>query len=248
LDLTAADYCRILEDYLCRKNDGHLVRIVGPAFEQICGWAERGVPLAIAQRGIDRYFERYYAKGPRRRPVRIEFCEADVLDLFDQWRRAVGVAAAEPAGGRPGTRAAGQEGEAPVAAAEPTRRQHSLPAHLDRVIAQLTALRGGADRSLDDLLDAIVRELDASRAAGRGPRGAAREALLQRLADLDRTLVEAARSHLDPSTRQRLTADADAELSPFRARMAADAYERARAACLDRAIRERLRLPVLTFD
>ena len=45
----------------------------------------------IAQRGIDRYFERYYAKGPRRRPVRIEFCEADILDAFDQWRRAVGI-------------------------------------------------------------------------------------------------------------------------------------------------------------
>ena len=44
-------------------------------------------------RGIDRYFERYYAKGPRRRPVRVEFCEADVLDVFDEWRRAVGVTA-----------------------------------------------------------------------------------------------------------------------------------------------------------
>ena len=33
------DYCRQVEAYLCRKNDGHLVRIVGPAFEQVCGWA-----------------------------------------------------------------------------------------------------------------------------------------------------------------------------------------------------------------
>ena len=85
------DYCRQLETYLCRKNDGHLIRIVGPAFEQVCGWAARGIPLKIAMRGIDRYFERYYAKGPRRRPVRIEFCEADVLDVFDEWRKSVGV-------------------------------------------------------------------------------------------------------------------------------------------------------------
>ena len=87
-------YCREVEAYLCRKNDGHLIRIVGPAFEQVCGWAARGVPLNVVNRGIDRYFERYYAKGPRRRPVRIEFCEADVLDVFDEWRRAVGVARA----------------------------------------------------------------------------------------------------------------------------------------------------------
>jgi hypothetical protein len=73
-------YCREVEAYLCRKNDGHLIRIVGPAFEQVCGWATRGIPVKIVFRGIDRYFDRYYAKGPRRRPVRVEFCEADVLE------------------------------------------------------------------------------------------------------------------------------------------------------------------------
>src|SRR5688572_23605274 len=97
VDLSTESYCRQVEAYLCRKNDGHLVRIVGPAFEQVCGWATRGVPLTIAQRGIDRYFDRYYARGPRRRPVRIEFCEADVLDVFDEWRRAVGVPAVQTA-------------------------------------------------------------------------------------------------------------------------------------------------------
>jgi len=90
------EYCRQLEAYLCRKNDGHLIRIVGPAFEQVCGWSTRGIPLKLAMRGIDRYFERYYAKGPRRRPVRVEFCEPDVLDVFDEWRRAVGVGSAPP--------------------------------------------------------------------------------------------------------------------------------------------------------
>jgi hypothetical protein len=90
--MDASDYCREIEAYLCRKNEGHLIRIVGPAFEQVCGWANLGVPLKVAFRGIDQYCERYYAKGPRRRPVRIEFCEADILDLFDAWRRAIGVA------------------------------------------------------------------------------------------------------------------------------------------------------------
>src|SRR3989304_1332087 len=94
-----AEYCREIEAYLCGKNEGHLVRIVGPAFEKVCGWAQQGVPLKGACRGIDRYCERYYAKGPKRRPVRIEFCEADILDAFDDWRRAVGVTSAT--GGAP---------------------------------------------------------------------------------------------------------------------------------------------------
>src|SRR5678816_2148942 len=128
------DYCRDLESYLCRNNDGHLIRIVGPAFEQVCGWAARGIPLKLAMRGIDRYFERYYAKGSRRRPVRIEFCEADVLDVFDEWRRSVGVGAA---------------GES--LAAEGNR--NSLPAHLERVIARLATLRARGDRALDAVFD-----------------------------------------------------------------------------------------------
>ena len=83
--------CREIETYLCRRNAGHLIRIVGPAFERVRGWAEVGVPLQVFVRGIDRKLERYRAAGQTRRPLRIEYCEADVLDVFDEWRRAVGV-------------------------------------------------------------------------------------------------------------------------------------------------------------
>lgn len=250
MGLTEETYCRQLEAYLCRKNDGHLVRIVGPAFEQVCGWAERGVPLTIAQRGIDRYFERYYAKGPRRRPVRIEFCEADVLDVFDEWRRAVGVpdapASLEPVDAAAGADAAGGAGAGADGAHH--RRSASLPSHLERVIARLTALRAGEDRSLDAVLDGIVRELDAARATARGLRGQARDAFLERLAVLDRTLMDAARETADASQREQLAAVAEAELASFRTRMAPAAFQRAVAVSIDRGLRERLRLPTLTFE
>ncbi len=84
-------FCREVEAHLCRVNGGHLVRIVGPAFELVSGWAKEGMPLRIVLHGVDRTVTRLTAKGPRRRPVRIEFCEADVRDAYDQWRRAVGV-------------------------------------------------------------------------------------------------------------------------------------------------------------
>jgi len=226
-------YCRAVEAYLCRKNDGHLIRIVGPAFEQVCGWATRGIPIDLVNRGIDRYFERYYAKGPRRRPVRIEFCEADVLDVFDEWRRAVGVARTE---------LPDQAGE------EPARKQGTLPAHLERVVARLTTLRGGEDRRLDALLDEIVREVDAARGGARSLRGEARAGLVERLRVLDARLVETARGVCDAPTLQRLEADADRELAPFRRRMAADAYAQSKQLCVDRLIREQLRLPTIAFE
>jgi hypothetical protein len=227
-------YCRAVEAYLCRKNDGHLIRIVGPAFEQVCGWAAKGVPIKVAHRGIDRYFERYYAKGPRRRPVRIEFCDADVLDVFDEWKRAVGVARRVP------DETAEEEG-AP-------RKHGTLPAHLERLVARLTALRAGEDRRLDGVLDDVVREVDAARGRSKGLRGDARAALLERLRALDARLVEAARDVCDQPTVQQLDADADRELAPFRQRMPAEAYAHSKHACVDRLVREHFGLPTIAFD
>jgi len=227
----AETYCRAVEAYLCRKNDGHLIRVVGPAFEQVCGWATKGIPIKIVHRGIDRYFERYYAKGPRRRPVRIEFCEADVLDVFDEWKRAVGVARLDTAVDE-----------------EPGRKQGTLAAHLERLVARLTALRAGADRRLDPVLDEIVRELDAATAGSKHLRGEVRAALLERLRALDARLLQSARDSCDRPTLQRFDGDADRELAPFRQRMPAQAYAQSKRLCVDRLIREHLRLPVIAFD
>ena len=238
-DSDFASYCRQLEAYLCRKNDGHLIRIVGPAFEQVQGWAARGVPVKVAERGIDRYFERYYAKGARRRPVRIEFCEADVLDVFDEWRRAVGVPIRDAAADD--TPAAEGEHDEP-------RRHGSLTAHLDRTIARLTAVRAGEDRSLDEPVDRLVRELDTARAGARGLRGENRVAFLERLRVLDSELLDAARARFDAQMLQQLAAEADAELAPFRDRMPREAFEQSRRAAVDRLIRERRRLPVISFE
>ena len=92
-----SEYCRAIEAHLCRKNDGHLIRIVGPSFEIVAAWATEGIPLKVALAGMDRTFERYYRKGPRRRPVKIDFCDADVRDVFDEWRRATGATAGSAA-------------------------------------------------------------------------------------------------------------------------------------------------------
>lgn len=231
-------YCRDIEAYLCRKNDGHLIRITGPAFEHVQGWAHQGVPLKIAEAGIDRYFERYYRKGPRRRPVRIEFCEADVLDAFDDWRRAVGITrvVADSPGGPD------VEEPAPL-----TPKRRSLAAQIERAITGLTILRGSdrAGAAIGPALDAAVRALDALRAEAGRARGDARDELLQRLAQVDSELVAAASSSLGDADRASLEKEADAELAPFRARMAADAFAASRRAAIDRLVREHYGLPPL---
>jgi hypothetical protein len=229
--VTPDEYCREIEAYLTRKNDGHLIRIVGPSFERVRTWAERGVPLKVAFAGIDRRFERYYAKGPRRRPMHVDHCEPDVLEAFDAWRRAVGVTAGLSI--------------ASDAESKPKGRD-SLATSLERAVARLTALRGGAAPPIpSDVLSEVVAELDPLVAAARTARGPARETLTSRLADVDRHLLDAARSHVDATVLAELKAQATADLQPFAERMPAAAWQQAIASAVDRALRDRLGLPAL---
>lgn len=237
------EYCREIEAYLCRKNDGHLIRIVGPSFERVSSWATEGIPLKVAFGGIDRYFTRYYARGPRRRPVRIDFCEADVLDVFDEWRRATGVRGTAAVSSGPPREPAG-------ALEESARRRPTLPVHLDRVIARLTLLRGGWRNSatLEAVLDRAVRELDAVRAKAKQIRGQQRVDLLEHLVELDREVLRALRDAQSTETLSALQREAEEELEPFRPRMAEAVFRTALEACVDRLIRERAGLPQIALE
>src|SRR5262249_31940850 len=181
--------------------------------------------------GIDRYFERYYRQGPRRRPVKIDFCDADVLDVFDEWRRAIGVSQ-----------------QSTVDSRQSNSRQ-SLPEHLERAVMRLSSARakGTVGDDFDTLIDAVSRELDEARASARGVRGEARQALIDRLAALDADLLRQARSTIDERTRAELAREAESDLAAFRVSMPPDAFTRAREAAIDRLVRERLGLPTIVF-
>lgn len=235
--MTPDQYCRAIEDHLTRKNDGHLIRIVGPAFELVRGWAEQGIPFKVASHGIDRAFERYHAKGARRRPLRVEFCKDDVLDAFDQWRRAVGV------------RGIAEDEAVP-------RRREGLATHISRAIARLTALRGGATtadgraplRLADDVLEEVVRALDGLAAGAERARGETRERILADLTALDTRLIDAARAAAGEEVIAELGTQAEEDLRPFRDRMPADAWRQARAAAHTRLLRDRAQLPSLAGE
>jgi hypothetical protein len=230
------EYCREVESYLCRKNDGHLIRIVGPSFERVCSWAARGIPYKIACQGIDRYFVRYYAKPGRRRPVQIDFCENDVLEAFDTWRRAVGVRL-------PGA-------EAGVEDATARQRKQSLPEHLDRVCERITNRRAGINPlppEYDRVLEEITNEVSVFRDLPSPIRGDTRERVVTRLAELDRMMLAVARAHADPSALQHIIDDAVEQLRPFRERMPEESYERALHAAVDNLLREGEKLPAVAF-
>ena len=239
--IDVSEYCRDLETHLCRKNDGHLIRIVGPSFEIVSRWAATGVPLKVAMSGIDRYFERYYRKGPRRRPVKIDFCEADVLDVFDEWRRATGITISEAP-----PDATGDSAEA----APHRRRGPSLPEHLERVLVRLSNLRatGQLADAADPLVDAVSTELDVARGKSGGLRGDERRMTVDRLAALDLELIALVRSSIAADVLDSIERDAEADLAVFRPTMAPEAFAAARQRAATRLLRERIGLPVIAFE
>ena len=225
------DYCREIEAYLCKKNEGHLIRIVGPSFEMVRGWGDQGIPLKVALRGIDRTCDRHNAKPGRRRPLRIEFCEADVLEEFDAWRRAVGAvdSVSEPS-------------------PSPSRKE-PLAGHIERAVSKLLALRvNGNDVAFAAAIASTVNALDELVQNARNSRGDARAAIVARLKELDAALVAAARAYVDAKTADALAREADAELAPFAARLSEDGRQRARELAINRLLRDEVGLPVLTYE
>lgn len=228
-------YCREVESYLCRTNDGHLVRIVGPSFELVCSWAERQIPLRVVFGAIDRTHARYSAKRQSRRPLRIEFCETDVKELFDEWRRAVGV----------GTAAA-----TPPAAPTRSTRRPSLVSHIDRIIDRLTMWCEASQQSpvVTELVAARLDMLGALHERARTARGAARQEIVARLAEIERHLTAALHEVVDSAVYETLRAEAARDLEPFQERMPREALARAKRAGTDRLLYDHFKLPRIGFE
>lgn len=233
------DYCRQVEAYLTKINGGHLVRVVGPGFVLVRQWAEDGIPLSAVYRGIDQKAQRHRA-GASRRPLRIEFCEADVREVYESWRRAVGVAG-------PGDESSAAAAESPAAdrGSGPARR--SVTRELNRAIERLVQLGGRMDLP-DAMRDAAQDVLDAVtvlRDEVKGVRGEARAAMLSPLAEWDRRLLDAALASLTADVRDGFVREAQVDLQVYRDRLSAEAWQSAVDVTVARAVRGYFQLPDL---
>lgn len=245
-------YCREIEAYLCRKNGGHLIRVVGASFELVVGWAHQGIPLKVVMRGIERRLERHVAGPSARRPLRIEFCEADVLAVFQEWRRAVGIGmhggASRPTAAEAGPALSSSPGA--ECASEDSPRAPSLPRHLRRVIDRLAMVPddGGRPRALDPWIAETVTELGRLEQEAPRLRGAARGAALERLRVLDGEMLAVAQREADSVVVHECRRRARLDLQPFAARLAPEALAASVDQAAARLLREALKLPVIALE
>jgi hypothetical protein len=230
-NIDVGDFCRRVEEHLSRVNQGHLVRIVGTGFELVRQWAVDGVPFSVVCRAIDMKAERHRA-GRSTRPLRIEFCDADVRALFQDWKRAVGIV-----------------GPVATASEEPIddARRPSLSKHLDRVIVSLTRAAGRLELSatLRDGLGRILEGIVELRETTRGRRGVSRASVVASLAQWDGDLLAVVKASVPPGDLAAIRGEALNELQAYRARMPEQIWERSLDAATGRLLRERLNLPTI---
>lgn len=233
------EYCRQVEEHLARINEGHIIRIVGTAFEMVRSWAVEAIPLSIVKRGMEQKAERHRA-GRSRRPLRLEFCESDVRALFEDWRRSVGA-------WNPGATDAVAAGDLPPALEE--RRKPSATRQLDRAIDRVASAAGRLDlpEGLPAALTPILDEMVALREALRLARGPARQALAVKAGAVDAAIGQAARDAAGVVVAE-VDREARHDLAAFRDRLPRETWERSVRAGADRLLRERYGLPVLDLD
>jgi len=236
----AADYCRQVEAHLTRINGGHLVRVVGPGFALVKQWADEGVPLSVVFKGIEQKADRHKT-GASRRPLRIEFCESDVCEVFEAWRRATGISIADlPDGGRSGL----DGGPASIGS-----KRRSPSKAIDKAIERLGRLAGRLELP-DEFRDAVSRAIERLSAMRDGlaqSRGVARDPWLAQLEPIDRDLLTQARRLVDAQVLRGLTEQAERELAPYRDRLAPEAWERAVTVTVERGVRAHVGLPTLEW-
>ena len=236
LAVDIGEFCRRVEEHLARVNEGQIIRVVGPAFELVRGWALEGMPLSVVAHGIDLKAERHRA-GRSTRPLRLEFCETDVRDVYVRWRRSVGLS-----GLTVSTDASVEHGG--------TEKRPSLSRQIDRALDKLSRVAGRLDlpETFRDEVSRAIAELSNIRDSARSARGEARKALTERLPPVDAALVAAGRDAVDATVLARLGADAESDLAAYRTRLSADTWRHSVDRAIDQLVRDHLGLPTLTLD
>ncbi|HEX8070535.1 MAG TPA: hypothetical protein VF546_11320 [Pyrinomonadaceae bacterium] len=261
--MTYFNYFTEIEDTFIRRRGKHL--LLSPMdWALIESWQQRGVPLHVALRGVERAFDSYEAK-PRRRSVKsLLYCEEEVEAQFAEWReRQQG--AHVPAGDAETKDAAAMSGVATSGAATNGARgsaatqangdaglpfpRAAISAHLAACRAQVEqahAARGSEDELREALARVAARLAELETDFARSPRPNA-EQLEGALTDLEGLLDRALRAHLPAAQIEARRAEAEAQLRPYRARMGRETYEQTRDNLLAKLLREDGGVPRLSL-
>lgn len=236
------NYFTELEEAFIRRRGKHLW--LSPVdWAMMESWKERGVPLHIAIRGIERSFDSYESK-PRHRTVKsLLYCREEVEAQYAEWLE-----------GQVGT-SEGAEETAPEGISE---QDAGLPFPRDAIREHLRRAQGALLERLNtftdpldaDLLECFMRsgarlkELEEDLTGSAHPSA---QKLDQSLTHIERMLDEAVRAHASSDRLASAKEYAAAQLSEYRKRMDKETYEQTLESLFVKRLREDYGLPRLSL-
>ncbi len=207
-------------------------------------WKSKGIPLYIVLRGIESAFDRYNSK-PRRRSVKsLFYCQEEVEAQFAEWMES-------RLGARPAADGEEQSGsvanDATTTASLPFPRE-VIAEHLARAHDGLQAAR--TRRAADDLYHALDRagnRLEELRLDFEVTPRPDIQAIEDCLTHLEELIDRALQTSLGAEEIAQSRAAAEAQLKPYKDRMASEAYGQTLNNLMAKSLRERAGVPRLSL-
>ena len=206
-------------------------------------WKERGIPLHIVLRGIERWFDFYETKRRRRNVNMLMYCQEEVEAQFAEWREARVGAADEPNASDDGARATNSE-------ALPFARAAILE-HLQRGRTSLLAVCSTRKKtSADDFTDTLERAaillaaVEEDFAASAAPDA---QKLEQSLSGLERMISDAVRAVAGSEQIVTIEREVKDQLRPYRKNMELAVYQQTFENLLLKRLREQFGIPRLSL-
>ena len=233
------NYFTEIEDAFVRRRAKHL--FLSPMdWALMETWKERGIPLHIVLRGIERSFDSFESK-PRKRSVKsLLYCQEEVEAQFGEWLEA-----------RVGSATTCEDNSAEVDAAKMPFSFVAVSAHLERSRVSLEKVAGERRQAgEDDLSETLVRAVALLTAIENdlvsGSDFDARR-LEDSLTGLERMINDSILSVAAASDLDVVRAEVKAQLRPYRGQMEALVYDQTLNNLLLKRLRERLSVPRLSL-
>lgn len=236
------NYFTEIEDTFVRRRGKHI--FISPLdWALIENWKERGVPLHIAIRGIEKTFDSYASRQRNRSVKTLFYCQEEVEAQYADWLSSQ-VGARNEDDVKEETNGHAQTDDSSLPFPREAILKHLSDAH--EILKQIQDYRNSKDEFSETLerVSGQLKSLEEDFSRAKKP---VAETLETSLTALEKLLDESLLKSLSPDEIEKEQAEVKNELKAYRNKMDATVYEQTFKNLLLKRLRERTRIPRLSL-
>lgn len=237
------NYFTEIEDAFVRRRGKHI--FISPLdWALIENWKDRGVPLHIALRGIEKTFDSYASRQRNRSVKTLFYCQEEVEAQYADWLNSQVGAAGNAEDEKEETNERTQSEDSSLPFPREAILKHLSDAH--EILKQIQDYRNSKDEFSETLerVSGQLKGLEEDFAKAKKPLA---ESLENSLTTLEKLLDESLLKSLSPDEIKKEQAEVESELKAYRNKMDRAVYEQTFKNLLLKRLRERSRIPRLSL-